>query len=306
MKTIFFTGKGGVGKSTLSAAAAWQLAEKGYRTLTVSLDPAHNLGDIFETKLSNRKKKFAPHLYLQEINLQKAAHEYVKKNMDLMKEIYGYLKSFNMDKYFGILKYSPGIEEYAVLTALEKILTQEQENFDFIVFDTPPTGLTLHIFALPGITLAWLDRLIKIRQEILVKRYTIHNIMGKYDAKGVSLVYEEKDDRVIQKLFELQQRYEHVRALLESDSNAVSVVFNPDFLSLRESQRLLDGLKELHLPVQNAFNNKVTRKSRESAQTVEKALKKDYPYLTIEQVPYTDRTMYKGYKLAHDISNTFL
>lgn len=306
MKTVFFTGKGGVGKSTLSAAAAWQLAKRGYKVLAVSFDPAHNLGDIFETNLSYKKKKFTKNLYLQETNLEKAADEYVKTNIDLMKEIYGYLKTFNMDKYFGILKYSPGIEEYAALTALEKILVNDKDTFDYIIFDTPPTGLTLHIFALPSVTLAWLERLIKIRQEILSKRYVIHNIQGKYAPEGVALVYDEKDDRVIQKLYELQRRYAGVEAFLQGDNNTVTVVFNPDFLSLKESERLMAGLNELKLPVQRCFNNKVTTENSEIGKSVEKALRRNHPSITIQQVPYASERMHEGYKLSENIADAFL
>ncbi len=306
MKTVFFTGKGGVGKSTLSAALAWQLSERGFRVLAVSIDPAHNLGDIYGVKLGHRKKKFTAHLYLQEIDLEKAADEYVKTNMNLMKEIYGYLSSFNMDKYFSVLKYSPGIEEYAALTALEKILTSEQDNFDYVVFDTPPTGLTLHIFALPEVTLTWLERLIKIRREILSKRYTIHNIRGKYAPEGVSLVYDEKDDSVIQKLYELKERYTRVRTILQGQNNTVSVVFNADYLSLKESRRLLAGLRELELPVQRAFNNKVTEKDGETAEMVEGTLQKEYPSLTIHRIPYHAASMQEGYRLSYDIAPSFL
>ncbi|HAK47320.1 MAG TPA: anion transporter [Spirochaeta sp.] len=306
MKTIFFTGKGGVGKSTLAAAAAWQLAEKGYRVLTVSLDPAHNLGDIFGIKLHHRKKKFTSELYLQETDLEKAADEYIKNNMSIMKEVYGYLKTFNMDKYFSILKYSPGIEEYAALTSLEKILTKEEGCFDYIVFDTPPTGLTLHIFALPGVTLAWIERLIKIRKEILEKRYTIHNIKGKYIPEGVQLAYQEKDDKVIQKLYELQKRYEKVKSVLEGDDNSVSVVFNPDQLSLKESERLLEGLKELGLPVSHFFNNKLTEDNLKTAESVEAKLKKDNKSSTIKRIYYNDDNLSKGYMLNDDIAGLFI
>ncbi|MFW5828044.1 MAG: ArsA-related P-loop ATPase, partial [Alkalispirochaeta sp.] len=59
MKTIFFTGKGGVGKSTLSATCAWQLAEHGYMTLLLSIDPAHNVADIFDTSVGHKKSKFS-------------------------------------------------------------------------------------------------------------------------------------------------------------------------------------------------------------------------------------------------------
>lgn len=306
METIFFTGKGGVGKSTLSAATAWQLAEKGYRVLNVSFDPAHNLGDIFGIKLHHKKKKFTTRLYLQETDLEKAADEYIKNNMSLMKEVYGYLQTFNMDKYFSILKYSPGIEEYAALTSLEKILIEEENSFDFIVFDTPPTGLTLHIFALPGVALAWIDRLIKIRKEILDKRYTIHNIKGKYVSEGVKLAYREKDDTVIQKLYTLQKRYERVRSVLKSDRNSVAVVFNPDQLSYKESERLLEGLKELALPVSQLFDNKLTPENVSTAGEVEAKLLKGNRSLKIKRIYFNENNLTKGYMLDEDISELFI
>ena len=190
MKTIFFTGKGGVGKSTLSAATAWQLASKGKRILAVSFDPAHNLGDIFGLKLSDSKKKFKNNLYLMEINLEKRSAKYIRDNISLLESIYSYLKPFNMDRYFQTLKYSPGIEEYASLTAMEQLI-REETDFDFIVFDTPPTGLTIRILALPTVTLAWIERLKQIRKEILEKRYTIHKIQGQYSQKGTKLSYNE-------------------------------------------------------------------------------------------------------------------
>ena len=306
MKTVFFTGKGGVGKSTLSAAAAWQIAQKGYRVLAVSFDPAHKLGDIFETKLTHRKKRFKDGLYLQEVDLEKAASEYVKASMNLMKEVYGYLQSFNMDSYFSILKYSPGIDEYAALTALEKILAKEGTNFDYIIFDTPPTGLTLHIFALPGVTLAWLDRLIKLRKEILAKRFTIHNIQGKYAPEGVLLSYKETDDNVIKKLYELRARYSRVQEFLQGKDNQVVLVFNPDVLSLKESQRLLFGLEDLKLPFSIGFNNKVTGMSAETVKNIENELRKKFPPLKIQRILYSDNNLTAGYKLEEDIISPLL
>ncbi|MDZ7792254.1 MAG: ArsA family ATPase [Spirochaetia bacterium] len=144
MKTIFFSGKGGVGKSTLASAVAWQLMEAGNRVLAVSFDPAHNLGDIFHIKLSHRKKRFKKtNLFLQETDLEQSANEYIEANMSLLNEVYSYMQPFNMDSYFNVLKYSPGVEEYAAITAMEKLFREEQENYDYIIIDTPPTGLTL-------------------------------------------------------------------------------------------------------------------------------------------------------------------
>jgi len=305
MKSIFFTGKGGTGKSTISAASALQLSEKGYRVLAVSLDPAHNLGDIFGIKLSHKKKKYNANLFLQEVDLEKAADEYVQSNVRLMKDMYGYLKAFNMDSYFDVLKYSPGIEEYAALTALEKILSAESEMFDYIVFDTPPTGLTLRIFALPGITLLWLDRLVRIRKSILSKRYTIHNIRGKYAPEGVALSYDETEDRVMIKLNDLKVRYKRVLDMLQGEQNRVAVVFNPDFLSLKESDRLISGLMELKMPVSDLFDNKVDAGEPDRAEAAEKVLADKYPFLRIQRIFFDKNHIKAGFMPEDDMVQSF-
>jgi arsenite-transporting ATPase len=303
MKTLFFTGKGGVGKSTLASAAAWQLAEKGNRVLAVSFDPAHNLGDIFHEQLSHRKKRFKKSsLYLQETDLDSAAQEYLSQNMGLMEEVYNYTKATNLDRYFKVLKYSPGVEEYAALTSLETILSTEQENFDYIVFDTPPTGLTLRILALPQISVSWIDRLIAIRKEILEKRYTVQNITGKYGEKPFTVAYTEEEDQVMKKLLQMRDRYERVREVLQGSDAAVAVVFNPDFLSLRESQRLFDGLLELKLPLRVVFNNKITDTNQEVAEKVEKELLSGRKDINIERVSLIDQIEPTCYIMDKDLT----
>lgn len=303
MKTLFFTGKGGVGKSTLASAAAWQLAEKGNRVLAVSFDPAHNLGDIFHEELSHKKKRFKKtSLYLQETDLDSAAQEYLSQNMGLMEEVYNYTKATNLDRYFKVLKYSPGVEEYAALTSLETILSKEEKNFDYIVFDTPPTGLTLRILALPQISVSWIDRLIGIRREILEKRYTVQNITGKYGEKPFTVAYTEEEDQVMKKLLQMRDRYERVREVLQGTEAAVAVVFNPDFLSLRESQRLFDGLLELKLPLRVLFNNKVTDKNLETAEKVEKELLSGRKDINLERVRLIDQTEPTCYIMDQDLT----
>jgi arsenite-transporting ATPase len=305
MKTIFFTGKGGVGKSTMSAAAAHQLAEKGNKVLAISFDPAHNLGDIFGLTLSHKKKKFTDNLYLQEANLDEAAQEYIKQNTDILTEVYSYTKAFNLDRYFKVLRHSPGVEEYAALTALEKVLRTSDE-FDLIVVDTPPTGLTLRIMALPRISITWIDRLRRIRRDILDKRHTIHNISGKFIEEGSKLVYEEKDDQVMRTLQGLFTRYLKVAQHLESDESQIAVVFNPDYLSLRESQRIFTGLDDLKINVDVALNNKYTPGLKEIADEMEAEMfgkMKNPP--TLARVPWGAYRRERSYEIEYDLTQLF-
>jgi arsenite-transporting ATPase len=270
MKILFFTGKGGVGKSTMAAAAAWQFSQKN-RVLIVSLDPAHNLGDIFNVTLDERKTRYTNTLHLKEVNLHKLSRDYLQREITVLSNTYKYLQTFNLDNYFSVLQYSPGIEEYALLTSIEETIRAETE-YDYIIFDTPPTGLTLRFLALPKVTITWIDRLVQIRQKILEKRHTIQKIRGD-DRAGIILEYDEKDDDVLKRLRQLRNNYINLSKILEGGNSAVAMVFNPDILSLRESKRLIDGLNDLNLPLRLVINNKVTEENRAMAEEVETIMK---------------------------------
>ena len=178
-------------------------------------------------KLNNKEIKFTDNLSLAEVNLAKASKKYLKENTKVFEEVYGYLKVLNMDKYFNVLKYTPGMEENAALIEIERIIS-EGEKYDYIVFDTPPTGITLRILALPSITINWLEQLIGIRKQILEKRYTINNVRdGKTHSE--KLKYNERDDRVIVKLYNMHEKYRNLDSILKGDNNTVSVVLIPTF-----------------------------------------------------------------------------
>jgi arsenite/tail-anchored protein-transporting ATPase len=270
MKVLFFTGKGGVGKSTLAAATAWQLS-RNHRVLIVSLDPAHNLGDIFGVEI-RREMRFSDTLYLKEIDLKELSKAYLEREINVLSDTYKYLQVLNLDNYFSVLKYSPGIEEYALLTSIKETIRSES-GFDYIVFDTPPTGLTLRFLALPQVTLTWIDRLVQIRRKILEKCYTIQRIRGPQSDKETLLSYDEKDDGILQKLLALKSGYHSLNVILQGDDCTIVLVFNPDLLSLKESIRLIDGLKELNLPLRLLLHNKLSPDNRETAARVEREMR---------------------------------
>jgi arsenite-transporting ATPase len=312
MKILFSTGKGGVGKSTMAAAAAWQLS-RDHRVLIISLDPAHNLGDIFGVTLNGGRKQFSKNLHLGEVDLQQLSKEYLKREIDVLSGSYKYLQTLNLDNYFSVLKYSPGIEEYALLTSIEETIRDEQD-YDIIIFDTPPTGLTLRFLALPRVTITWIDRLIQIRQKILEKRYTIQKIRGNLEKgtedSGITLKYDEKDDDVLRRLRSLKANYENLTTILSGKDCTVFVVFNPDLLSLRESQRLVEGLRELHLPLRLMINNKVTGDNEAMAEYVESTMIRSAGDIPVQRVALhrelQARDTSKLYEIEEDMTTPLL
>jgi arsenite-transporting ATPase len=232
---LFFIGKGGVGKSTSSALTAVYLASKPYKTLLVSMDPAHNQCDIFEQDFSEKPKKVSEALYLKETTAQ-------------IKDTYKYETAFNLQNYFNVLQFSPGLEEYALLLAFEDTLHKYSDQ-DFIVFDMAPTALTLRFFSLPFITLIWLEELLTLRSEIYKKK----EIISKIKIAGKEI----EQDKVKAKLKSLIGNYEHLQQHFLSETTKVNLVMNNDKLSFSEAFRIRKKLTDISIVIDRIVINKL-------------------------------------------------
>ncbi|USS40942.1 ArsA family ATPase [Thermococcus aggregans] len=260
-RVLFFIGKGGVGKTTSSAAVSVALSKRGYKTLVVSIDPAHNLGDVFEVKLSDKPKQIAKNLYAMELDMEKLIKAYLKHLEENLKHMYRYLTVINLEKYFEVLSFSPGIEEYATLEAIRDIL-QRGDEWDVIVFDTPPTGLTLRVLALPEIALIWTEKLIEIRKKILEKRQAIENIQGErkfvIEGEEYKLPSKEEEDPVMRELKQYKTEIAFVREVITNpNKTSVIAVMNPEMLPLYETERAYETLRKFKIPFNLVVVNKV-------------------------------------------------
>lgn len=146
VKFVFFSGKGGVGKSTMSCATAVWLAKAGYRTLLVTTDPAPNLSDIFGQTIGHQIMPIEglENLHAIEIDPDKASEEYRERIVAPLKEL---LDEKNMNVIREQLK-SPCVEEVA---AFDKFIEfMDDPGYDVVVFDTAPTGHTIRLLELPS------------------------------------------------------------------------------------------------------------------------------------------------------------
>ena len=239
MKILFFVGKGGVGKSTNSALFAVKIAHSGKKVLLNSIDPAHNLRDIFQVSLGPKPREIMANLAVMETDLDQWVKKYLKSTEDDFKAVYKYQEAFNLHKYFHTLKYSPGLEEYAVLLAMVDTV-QSNQKMDYIIFDTPPTALTLKFMALPSVSLLWLNELIKFRQMILDKKKIITRIKSGREKAGV------ETDAVLVKIESMVSRYREFDNLLKDRQlTRLFVVVNPDKLSQAETELIYKELENL-------------------------------------------------------------
>ncbi len=208
---VFVTGKGGVGKSTVSVALS--LAIETGRVKVVSLDPAHNIGDIFSYGNRTNVEIIEPDF---DIELAR----YLKELTETMKrEAFRYLTLFNLENLVDTLRYSPGTEEHMLLNTVEKYLFDDTHT----IFDTPPTGLFLKVLGLLDSSILWTSRLIKLREDI-VKR------------KGL------KQDRILRLLQEESGKLTKLKEAILKKAVFVNVM-NEDELSFKESTRVIDFLK---------------------------------------------------------------
>ncbi|AWF55793.1 arsenical pump-driving ATPase [Klebsiella michiganensis] len=149
---LFFTGKGGVGKTSISCATAIRLAEHGKRVLLVSTDPASNVGQVFDQAIGNtiRPVTAVPGLSALEIDPQEAAQQYRARIVDHIKGLLpdDVVNSISEQLSGACTTEIAAFDEFTGLLTDASLLTR----FDHIIYDTAPTGHTIHILQLPG---AW-------------------------------------------------------------------------------------------------------------------------------------------------------
>ena len=247
-ETNFFLGKGGVGKSTLASLTALYLAQQKFKVILVSLDPAHNLGDIFQLKLTEAPKNIVDMLYLSEIDQSHWITEYLSRIEDQVRQAYNYLTSFNLTDYFQVIRHSPGLEEYGLLSAYQHMV-EAYQNFDFIFFDMPPTALSLKFFSLPSISLIWLNYLTKLRTEILDKKKMVSRIRKKDQG--------DLDDKIFINLQKQTANYQSIQQRFQNSlATKINLVMTPEYLPEAETQRIVGNLTDLKIAPQRLLINK--------------------------------------------------
>jgi len=231
VRIIFFAGKGGTGKTSIAAASGIRAAEMGKKTVIMSLDVAHSLGDIFdlEKNLLDQNKgqpvKINSNLYIQEIDIQEEIKRY-------WRDIHGYLSSlFNTTGLDEILAEElailPGMEEVSLLLYINQYV--QEKEYDVIILDCAPTGESLRFISIPA-TLEW------YMQKIFKLERTLAKYVGPV-AKRFTDVPLPDDDyfKALETLFERLQGVDQI--LTNPKITTVRLVTNPEKVVLKETQR---------------------------------------------------------------------
>ncbi len=231
MRIILFSGKGGVGKTTISAATGYRLSELGYRTIVVSLDPAHSLADAFDIPDERRySAKGLPievneRLFIQEIDIQEEIDRY-------WGDVYRFLEIlFNTTGLDEILAEElailPGMEEVTSLLYVNKYYRERE--FDVLILDLPPTGESLRFVSMPTV-LKWYMKKI-FRTERLVMKVARPIVSRLSDVP----LPDESYFSALENFYEKLKGVDEI--LIDPEVTSVRLVSNPEKMVLKESQR---------------------------------------------------------------------
>ncbi len=225
MRIILYTGKGGVGKTSVAAATALRAAQMGYKTVVMSTDPAHSLADSFDRELDSEPVSVAPNLWGQEVDVLKELEVHWRAVREWLSALMRWQGADNVvAEELAIL---PGMEELVSLLYITQYY--EQGTYDLLVVDCAPTGETLRLLSFPDMARWYMNRLFPLEKRVAAAVGPLARGMLRIPVPGAE-VFD-----TIQRLY---QRLEGMRSLLLDHSNSsIRLVVNPEKMVIKEAQR---------------------------------------------------------------------
>lgn len=245
MRIILYTGKGGVGKTSIAAATALECAEKGMKTLVVSTDPAHSLGDSLDMKLSNEPVEISKNLWAEEID---ATHE-VEEGWGKVQEYLTALFTSKTIKDITTqeLTVFPGMED---LLSLLKILRYYKEGrFEIIIIDCAPTGETLALLSFPEMLRWWMEKLFPIKKKAIKVAGPIAESLLKIPMPSGKVL--DEIDNMYYQLDEMKKVFS------DKNTTSIRIVVNPEKMVIKEAQRSFTYLNIYDFNVDAVVVNRV-------------------------------------------------
>ena len=245
MRVVLFTGKGGVGKTTAAAATALHAARQGRKTVVVSTDRAHSLGDALDTALTDVPSEIEPGLFGVQIDTQAG---FERSWRDIQRWLVDALTSQGIDPIESEeLTVLPGAEEVLALLAVRDLI--HSGDFDLVVLDCAPTAETLRLLALPEAFRWYVERLWPIERRIA---RTLRPLIAK--ATSLPLPSEQ----VFDALEQLHAELASVHAVLTDPLvTSVRLVLTPEAVVVAEARRTLTSLSLYGYRVDEVLANRV-------------------------------------------------
>lgn len=245
MRIILYTGKGGVGKTSIAAATALRCAERGYRTLVISTDAAHSLADSLDVPLGPEPTAVSPGLWAQEVD---AYHEISEHWGTIQGYLLGILAWRGLDEVVAEeMAIFPGMEELSSLLLITRYAHSKQ--FDVVIIDCAPTGETLRLLSFPEVARWWLKNIFPVQRKAyhlirpMVRPFTDMPLPADDVFESIERVFSQLDE---------------MHTILSNPSQStVRLVVNPEKMVVKESQRTFTYLNLYGYTVDAVMCNRV-------------------------------------------------
>ena len=246
---IMFGGKGGLGKTTFSAATGYWLAKQGKRVLVFSVDPQASLSDIFQRDIFGKGAvEIMPNLYAQEIDADQHIQEYQKEIRQKILDMYG-METIpdEIESYIQAAAAEPAMEESAIFDQVVDIVVAGE--FDYYIYDLVPLGHALYYLSMASVYDQWISKITKLREE-----------MREYEqmAARVSRGKELQEDKILEELQDIKYRISTSSSILtDREKTAFFFVLVPEEMILIDTQNASTLFKKYDVPISGYITNRV-------------------------------------------------
>ena len=246
LKWIFVGGKGGVGKTTISASLSTLLAKRGKKVLIISTDPAHNLSDAFNQKIGKEPTQIKgfQNLYGLELDPEKDMN-----NIDKLNEILHVEEKSKMDGFLQTMESSfPGIDEANNLKYIASLL--DNKDYDIVVFDTAPTGHTLKLLEMPIVIGKSMEKLLELKLQFSPVIDSMGGVLGPEIDQKLNKFFTNMNN-LKDFMTKVSERFK------DAEKTTFIAVCIPEFLSVYETERLVESLFKENIDIRNVVINQV-------------------------------------------------
>jgi len=246
---IMYGGKGGLGKTTFSAATAYYLARKGKRVLVFSVDPQASLSDIFERDIFGKGNiEIMPNLYACEVDADRRIADYQEEIRQKIISMYGMKKiPEEIESYIKASSAEPAMEESAIFDAVVDIVVKG--DFDYYIYDLVPLGHALYYLSMASIYDAWLEKITALREQ-----------MREYD-KAISTMKREEDtetDEIYNELIYIKDRIgTSSKIMTDTTKTAFFFVVNPEEMTIVDTEKAAQLFARYNVPLAGYVVNRV-------------------------------------------------
>lgn len=246
---IMFGGKGGLGKTTFSAATGYWLAKQGKRVLVFSVDPQASLSDIFQRDIFGQGAvEIMPNLYAQEIDADQHIKAYQDEIRKKILDMYGLEKiPDEIESYIQAASAEPAMEESAIFDQVVDIVVAGE--FDYYIYDLVPLGHALYYLSMASVYDQWIGQITKLREE-----------MQEYEqmAARISRKKELEEDKILAELQDIKYRISTSSSILtDKQKTAFFFVLIPEEMILLDTQKAADLFSKYDVPLSGYIVNRV-------------------------------------------------